>query len=308
MCVCESCGKIFTKPKWVADSTDRHFCSVECFRNDMWWSKEDEAILKNNYGKKSYEDIAKMLSRDIKSDSIHRKAFDMGITQPVNVWTQDEINILLKNYSIKPMQEILELLPNRTMAGIMGQARKYNLKSYFYLNRIYKDYEIEYIKNNYDKVSYDEMSKHLNRSVGAIKLRMYMLGLHKPTEIANYGNLYNYVRQRIVSWKNKIKEENHYTCEITGKRSNIVVHHIRSFNLLLEECVDALNFPIYDDFSLYTQQQLDTFVETFLNIQEYYGAYVCINEEVHKSFHHIYGYGDNTQDQWDSFVSQYKVA
>lgn len=42
--------------------------------------------------------------------------------------------------------------------------------------------------------------------------------------------------------------------------------------------------------------------------QEYYGAYVCINEEVHKSFHHIYGYGDNTQEQWDSFVSQYKVA
>lgn len=151
------------------------------------------------------------------------------------------------------------------------------------------------------------MSNELGRTIMAIKVRMYLLNLHKPTEISNYDNLYNYIRQRLVPWRNKVREEHDYTCEITGSRSNIVVHHIRSFNLLLEECVDILNFPIYDDFGLYTQEQLDYFMESFLELQELYGAYVCISESVHKNFHKKYGYGDNTLEQWNEFIKNYKT-
>jgi hypothetical protein len=66
-----------------------------------------------------------------------------------------------------------------------------------------------------------------------------------------------------------------------------------------------MDFPLYEDFGLYTQEQLDDFLETFLELQEYYGEYVCITESVHKKFHSIYGCGDNTKEQWEEFVKNY---
>lgn len=304
-CICENCGKFFTRIKSEAEKNSKHFCSDECRINHIRWSKEDEQILLDNYGTLSYKSISSLLSRDINPHSISRKANDMGIAKPANIWSDEEVQILMDNYSIKSMTEILELLPNRSRFAILGQARKYNLKSRFYLNRPYSEDEIEYIKKNYINKSYEEMSDYLGRTVAAIKIRMYALGLHKPTEIANYNNLYNYVRQRIVPWRNNIRENRGYTCEVSGCKSNIIVHHIRSFHLLLEECVDILDFPLYEDFGLYGQEQLDDFVRAFLELQEYYGAYVCITEDIHKQFHNIYGYGNNTQEQWNEFVSNY---
>lgn len=309
-CVCENCGKTFMRQKYRVEKHTRNFCSVECFANAAHWSKSDEKILLDNYGKLSYEEISSLLDRDIKPHSIHRKAKAMGLVEPVNIWTDDEISILINNYPIRPMNEMLEMLPNRSLFAILGQARKYNLKSYFYLNRVYTDEEIQYIKDNYIEKSYEEMSEHLGRTVLAIKLRMYAMDLHKPTEIAGYKNLCNYVRCRITPWKNRVREERDYTCEVTGSRSNIVVHHIRSFNILLEECIEVLDFPIYDDFSEYSQEQLDDFVNMFLELQEYYGEYACVTESVHKAFHNMYGYGNNTLEQWEEFICEYnkKIA
>lgn len=306
-CVCDNCGKTFVRPEYMAERHDGKFCSQECFAESTFWSKEDEQILLDNYGKLSYESISSLLSRDIKPHSICRKATDMGIVKPTNIWSDIEIKILIENYSIKPMSEMLRLLPNRSQSAIFGQARKHGLKSYFYLNRSYSEDEIEYIKNNYIDKTYDEMSNELGRTIVAIKARMYILDLHKPMETANYNNLYNYVRQRIIPWRNNVRESNGYICEVSGKRSNIVVHHTRGFNLLLEECIDVLDFPLYDDFGLYTQEQLGIFGKTFLELQEYYGSYVCITEDIHKKFHSIYGYGDNTQEQWDEFIKSISI-
>lgn len=307
ICVCDNCGKEYEIQKYKYDKSLKHFCSEECKHEVMCWSKEDEDILRKYYGKLSYKEILKKLNRSIQPHSLYRKALDLGIVKPANIWTNEEVEILINNYSIKPMSEVMKLLPGRTQYAILGQARKYDLKSYFYLNRLWSDSEIKYLKDNYIDKSYEDMGNELGRTIMAIKVRMYLLNLHKSTEISNYDNLYNYIRQRLVPWRNKVREEHDYTCEITGSRSNIVVHHIRSFNLLLEECIDILNFPIYDDFGLYTQEQLDYFMESFLELQELYGAYVCISESVHKNFHKQYGYGDNTLEQWNEFIKNYKT-
>lgn len=119
------------------------------------------------------------------------------------------------------------------------------------------------------------------------------------------ANINTYVRRRIEDWKNKYRESCNYTCAITGKRSNIIVHHIRSFNLLIKETIDTLDFQLKDDPNEYTQEELTEFVEVFMDIQNYYNAYVCITEDIHKLFHKEYGYGDNTEEQWEEFVTNY---
>ena len=302
ICHCNNCGKEFERIKSEVDKNNQHFCSKKCMHEYICWSDEDKKILLNNYSKLSYKEIAKLLNRRIEPHSIHRMARELGLTENYGYWTDEEIDILIENYSTKPMQEVMKLLPNRSRTSILGQARMQDLKSYFYLNRFYTDDEINYLKNNYATKSYEEMSMELGRTILAIKQRMIVLGLRKPTEIANYKNLYHYIRQRIIPWRNNVREKHNYTCEITGIRSNIIVHHIRSFNLLLEECIEMVDFPLYEDFGMYTQKELDDFLEVFLELQESYGEYICISEDVHNKFHSIYGCGNNTKEQWEEFI------
>ena len=303
ICFCENCGKQFERIKSEVDGRKTHFCSKECVHEYTCWSDKDKKTLSDNYGKLPYREIIKLLDRDIKPHSIGRMAIELGLTENYGYWTNEEINILIENYSTKSMSDVMKLLPNRSKVSIKGQSNVHKLKSSFYLNRCYTDDEINYIKENYAIKSYEEMSIELGRTVSAIKQRMIMLDLRKPTEIANYQNLYKYIRQRIIPWRNHVREKCNYTCEITGDKSNIIVHHIKGFNLLLEECIKEMKFPLYEDFSLYTQDELDKFLEKFLQMQEASdGGYICITKNVHDKFHSMYGYGNNTKKQWEEFI------
>lgn len=208
-------------------------------------------------------------------------------------------------YSSRPMCQVLKALPNRTFPSIQGQARKNNLISYFSLSKFYSDEEDDFIRNNYLQMSDEEIGCKLNRTPNAIAQRIYRLNLHRPLEKHNYGSLNNYMRAKLWTWKQNYREHCNYTCALSGKRSNIIVHHIYGFNLLMAETIELLNFPLYEDLDLYSQVELDLFIQTFLDLQEYYGEYICITEDIHKLYHSIYGYGDNTREQWDEFVNNY---
>lgn len=220
-------------------------------------------------------------------------------------WTEKEIQILKDNYSKQPMSKLLLLLPNRTNFSIVGKARTYHLTSYFVLSQYYTEEEDNYIKENYLKIDDNELAEKLNRTTSGISQHMYKLGLSRPLEKHNYGNLRRYMRAKLTVWRNNVREHFNYTCQLSGEKSDIVVHHIYGFNLLMIETIDTLNFPIYTDLDLYNQDDLDLFVETFLNLQEFYGQYICITSKIHKHFHSIYGYGNNTQEQWNEFVDKY---
>lgn len=210
-CVCDNCGEQFDRPRYMAERHNGNFCSKECFAEATFWSKEDEQILLDNYGKIPPEKIASLLSRDIKPHSIGRKADAMGLR-----------------------------------------------------NKRYATYQNE-----------------------------------------PYKELCRYVRRRLNKWVSSIKNNNDYTCAITGEKSNVVVHHIRGFNLIMEECIELLNFNINKNFEEHSQNELDNFVDKFFEIQEYYGDYICISESIHEQFHRQYGKGNNTREQWNEFIEYY---
>lgn len=305
-CVCGHCGKIFRRKRSEVDKNQRHYCSNDCKVNSMFWSKEDTNILIDNYKKLSYKEMSEnnIFSTYKTADEIRRRAGYIGIALS-REWSNEEIDILKNNYSCVSMNELMLMLPNRTKLSILGKARTYGLKSKFYLTHMYSDEENEYLRNNYLSKSNEELGRILNRSVQGIAEHLWELDLHRPTEIDNYKTLKNYIRCRLVPWRDKVRESNGYTCALTGVKSNIVVHHIRGFNLLFCEVINNLNFPVYDDISKYNQNQLDEFFSEFMDIQENYNSYICINEDVHKMFHKEYGYGGNTEEQWNEFVNKY---
>lgn len=303
-CVCEYCGETFHRKKSEVDYNKHHYCSIECRNAAMYWSDDDTKILMSCYGKMPYKEMVNLFSAPKTIDEIKRRAIYIGITSS-REWTSEEINILINNYSIKPMHDVMELLPNRSQSSILGQAKTQNLKSYFYLNHIYTKDEDEYLTNNYLSKSDAELGEYLNRSPSGVAQHLLVLGLRRPKSISSYSDLSQYIRCRLSPWKDSIRISNNYTCALTGVRTNIIVHHIRGFNLLLNETIDTLDFPIYAHMSEYNQQQLDELLDMFLQIQDIYQAYICINEDIHKQFHHLYGYGNNTQEQWDDFVNKY---
>lgn len=272
----------------------------------MFWSEEDTDVLKDNYRKMSYKEMSEnnIFSTFKTVDEIRRRAGYIGILSS-REWSDEEIDILKNNYDKVSRDELMSMLPNRTRPSILSKARIMGLKSKFYLTHKYSKEEMEYLKNNYLTKSNEELGKELNRTSLGIAQRLLILDLHRPTEIDNYKTIKKYVRCRLTPWRDRVRELNNYTCSLTGVRTNIIVHHIRGFNLLLYEAIENLDFPIYEDISKYNQNQLDELLNEFLEVQESYHSYICINEDIHRKFHKEYGYGNNTEEQWNEFVNKY---
>lgn len=306
-CVCENCGKEFERIASEANKNEKHFCCKQCMKEYFGWTKEDVEFLKNNYGKITSEEISKIIDYRHSGREVCRKAAEIGLSI-CSFWTKEEEEILKDNYSKIPMSEVQKLLPKRTLPSILGKARSFGLISYFNISKTYTDEDNQYLRDNYLLKTDEEMANHLNRSVNAIQQKLRLLDLHRPFDLKTkaYKGLSDYVRSRLYIWKSQFREDNNYTCAITGKRSNIIVHHCRGFNLLLEETIEALNFSIKDNFQDYTNEELDEFVTVFMEIQNEYDACVCITEDIHKLFHKEYGYGNNTVEQWEQFVNDYR--
>ncbi len=77
-------------------------------------------------------------------------------------------------------------------------------------------------------------------------------------------------------YKTAVKEykRTNKVCELTGKSDRLVLHHKASVNSNPELACDKNNF-------------------------------VVVTDEIHKSFHKQYGYGNNTLEQWNEFVGKF---
>jgi ribosomal protein L33 len=74
-------------------------------------------------------------------------------------------------------------------------------------------------------------------------------------------------------WREAVKQRFNRTCVVTGKKSNLVTHHLDGWNAYPQRRYDITNG-------------------------------VLIHKEVHKLFHDLYGYGNNTEEQFNLFIKE----
>ena len=88
-------------------------------------------------------------------------------------------------------------------------------------------------------------------------------------------------------------EECNYECVITHDKFDDI-HHVYGFNLIMNEVIEELQIEIKSDFNDYSLAERDLLLHTFFEIQDKYPLGKCLSHEIHKQFHKIYGYGNNT--------------
>ena len=96
-----------------------------------------------------------------------------------------------------------------------------------------------------------------------------------------------------------------YQCVLTGSKK-FHIHHLYSFNQIISDVFNKYNFPIYDTFEEYSDEELDTILDKFIEEQDSHPLGVCIDENIHKLFHSVYGQYCNTPEQWYQFEKDYK--
>lgn len=121
------------------------------------WTTEEIQILKEIYSIKEWDEILKLLNNHNK-ESIITKASDLKIKKENYYWLEEDIQKLIKaKEDNKTIDEIYIILNKKfSITSIYTKISKLKLS-----NAIWTIEEIEYLKNNYDKVPLDEICQYL---------------------------------------------------------------------------------------------------------------------------------------------------
>lgn len=111
----------------------------------------------------------------------------------------------------------------------------------------------------------------------------------------------DYFRKHIVEWKRKVAQKYNYKCALTGSKRDCVVHHLKSFNTILNEALQSLGLPLHRKINEYTKEQFQALEKCVLSMHTVDNG-ILLQRKVHNKFHSLYGKGNNMPEQFDEFV------
>lgn len=224
-------------------------------------------------------------------------------------WTSEEDAIIIANYSIRPPEEICDLLPYRSINAIKLRGNKLGLHQYTNskFHNVWTDEELKYLKNNWRNLSDVQIGDQLHRTARAVKAKRNELKLMRQEHgrDISYDDLSKYLRGNTWQWKLDSIAKCNGQCVLTGSK-DYAIHYLYNFGNILKEYVSIYDMPLYDDINQYTSQQLEYIVKTFNEYHNTYPLGICVAKDLHKLFHHIYGKTNNTPEQWETFAKKYK--
>ena len=114
--------------------------------------------------------------------------------------------------------------------------------------------------------------------------------------------IHNYLRGKITQWKKDSFKKYNYKCDITNMTSSIlIIHHLYNFSNIVQETMDLIQIPIYNEINLYTDIELKLIEDKCLELHYKYGLGVSLSKEEHDLFHSIYTNKNNTKEQYIEF-------
>lgn len=259
------------------------------------WNAEEIEKLKEIYQKGNLSLLAQIFPNRSYSSCV-TKAYKLGLKSR-DYWSEEELTILKDNYSKCTIEEMIILLPKRNRKTIEQRACELKLRNVCK----FQEWESQYIRDNYKTMTDREIGIVLNRSWHSILDKRLSMNLIKEHPRTCYEDIYDYIRRNNTEWKIASMKNCHYKCIITGERFD-EIHHLYGFNKIVDETLDFLHIDKNLVISDMDDNILSLILKTFREIQSKYPLGVCLRKDIHIKFHSMYGYGNNTIEQWNEFI------
>ena len=178
------------------------------------------------------------------------------------------------------------------------------------MKKQWKNEEYRQIKSNKTK---EQWQNEEFRQMKSNKTREQMKEMWKDEEMKwklNYKGgitpISIYLRSLpIVSqWRKDTYIRENNRCQLTGKHvhgGNSSVHHLYGFNMIVVEAHTINGIEIKPQVKDYTEEELKLLEEYVASWHKDTSNAVLLCDEMHDLFHNIYGYGNNTKEQYIEF-------
>jgi hypothetical protein len=281
--VCRECGK------------DGHFME-EDYVPKKWWTEEENERFKELYPHYTNEELIEIHYPDLTLKTIMDKAYLLGVVKSDDTRKRSHKIQGEKLYGENHFQFGRELSNETKLKLSLSRKGKYVGEKSYWFGR----------KRSLDQKLY--MSK-------IVKEREQWKGENNPRHIdplkgerngnwqGGISELYAHLRRNIAEWKIASIKSSKYKCVITGGEFDDI-HHLYSFDSIVQDTLSNLNLSLEQSINLYTPEELKMIEQECLRIHmENIG--VCLRRDVHILFHKIYGYGNNTLEQFKEFKDKY---
>lgn len=290
----------------------------------------------------------KNLKTGLRNVCFECKGKTFGERKPQSVkWTQQEDDLLKKEYPDNLNIDIAHLFPNRTEKAITDRASKLGIsKSEIEQEKRYERHSEFMFQNShwigipkseqekqqhskrmkrkwqedYDEmlanVQYERTSEHreylskIKSEAGAWKGENNprainpLFGSENGRWLGGITPLLFWLRNQLGEWKQESMKHHNYACALSGE-SFEEIHHLTSFKQIVSETLDETGFKYTKSLEDYSDKELEILRAAIIKNNNKYGYGVCLTKEIHKTFHDLYGYGNNTPKQFEEFKQRY---
>lgn len=109
-------------------------------------------------------------------------------------------------------------------------------------------------------------------------------------------------------WDKDVRKAYNKKCALTGVKCttrNSAVHHLYGFNMIVLDAYTTHNIEVKSQVKDYTEEELKLLEDYVSEWHRDTSNGVLLCDEVHKLFHQIYEYGNNTPEQFEEFKQRY---
>lgn len=146
----------------------------------MKWKPEEDQYLSTWYGEIGAQEIANKLGRS--KSVVYARATRLGLKGRVISWTDQEVSFLKKNYVNVGARESARKL-HRTIQAVHAKARELDCgHPKIGPRNDWPKEEIEFLKNNYQRLSWEELQSSLNRTKSSILHQAQAIGIRRYIE------------------------------------------------------------------------------------------------------------------------------
>lgn len=261
-------------------------------------ASEDE-IIRRYYHEYRAKGIIDKFLPDRSYSSIVSRANILGVRTRGD-WTELEDEIIISSYYEMPMSELSKLLPLREKSAIRCRIKQLGLNGAPMYK--YTDEDISFIGENYKTMSDADIGSILHRAPASIKEIRRKNGLYRkdPNALSNYTSIIKFVQANNTEWKKNSMERCGFKCVISGGAFNDI-HHLYAKNLILSQALKNEGIDSPPDINTCSEDLKDRILSAFISEQSKYPLGVCLSKHLHTRFHVMYGFGNNTPEQFDEF-------